>query len=73
MDSYISLTLGKRNINISLLSVIGFLYISRSSILTFARQFSLTTIFGGIILVGFLLALFVFSFSDYRNICIDGI
>lgn len=73
MDRNISLTLGKRNIHISLLSVIGFLYISRSSILTFARQFSLTTIFGGIILVGFLLALFVFSFSDYRNICIDGI
>ena len=73
MDRYIRLKIGNRKTDISLLCVIGYLYICRSSFLVFARQFSITAIFSGVILVGFFLTLIVYTLPDYRNICWDGI
>ena len=73
MDQYIRLSIGEKKVDISLLCAISYLYICRSSFLVFARQFSITAIVGGLILIGFVGCLIIYTFLKPRNICWDGI
>ena len=73
MNRNIGLTIGNLKVNISLKCVLAYIYICRSSFLVFARQFSLSAIVGGAILVSFFFILMVYTFLEYKNICWDGI
>ena len=73
MDRYIKLRIGDKEKRVSILCMMAYLYICRSSFLVFARQFSITTIVAGIVLIGVVLSFALYTISGVRNICFDGI
>ena len=75
LDSYIELGLGNnKRLRISLLCATAFLYLTRYSVLQFARSFSLSTaIVGGSTLLLFLGCFLVYTIKRPYNIAWDGI
>lgn len=73
MDQFIKLKIRDKGIKISILCSIVYLYICRSSFLVFARQFYITTLVGGVILIAFVGCLIYYTVSFPQNICWDGI
>ncbi len=75
LDCYFTLsTVNDRPIRISLLCMVAFFYLSRYSILQFARSFSLSTaVVGGSMLLIFVGSLFIYTLKKPGNIAWDGI
>ncbi|MDO5702340.1 MAG: hypothetical protein Q4G47_03185 [Lachnospiraceae bacterium] len=75
MDEYILLSdTGERSGKISLLCLFTFIYFCRYSFLSFAKSFHISTaLVGGLTLILFAVPLFMYTFSDIRHVCIDGI
>ena len=74
MDSYINMKVNSRNISLSALSCLVFLYFSRSSFINFARLLRLSTTFvAGLIMLPFLAILVVYTFRSIKHISWDGI